>query len=234
MKKVEVIDLGSMDYRSAWNFQTREMELLRNERRNNTCTLPHKLLFVQHPHVYTLGKSGHISNMLTDGVEVVKVDRGGDITYHGPGQWVVYPVFRLDTIGNLGIGIKEYMYRLEEVIIKTIAEYGIKGERLEKCTGVWLDTLNAATAPRKICAMGVRCSEQVTMHGLAINVNTDLSYFQKINPCGFTDKGVTSMQKELGGAALDMNEVKHSLIKNFCEIFILQRIYSENTEAVTV
>ncbi len=219
MRKIEVIDLGSMDYRSAWNFQTREMELLRNERRNSTDTLPHKLLFVQHPHVYTLGKSGNLCNMLKGDVEVVKVDRGGDITYHGPGQWVVYPVFRLDTIGTLGIGIKDYMYRLEEVIIKTIAEYGIKGERLEKCTGVWLNALDTATTPRKICAMGVRCSEQVTMHGLAINVNTDLSYFQKINPCGFTDKGVTSMQKELGGIALDMNKAKHSLIKNFCEIF---------------
>jgi lipoyl(octanoyl) transferase len=213
VQKIEVIDLGSMDYRSAWDFQTHEMELLKEERRNGVSSLPYRLLFVQHPHVYTLGKSGHLSNMLASDVEIVHVDRGGDITYHGPGQWVVYPIFRLDT---LGIGIKEYMCRLEEAIIQTVAEYGIKGERLEKCTGVWIDTL---TKPRKICAMGVRCSEQVTMHGLAINVNTDLLYFQKINPCGFTDKGVTSMQKELGGAALDMNEVKHSLIKNFYKIF---------------
>jgi lipoyl(octanoyl) transferase len=260
MSKVEIIDLGTMDYRTAWAFQTRQMEALREERRRGGRTLAHKLLFVQHPHVYTLGKSGHLSNMLARDAEVVQVDRGGDITYHGPGQWVVYPIFRLDTIDvhrrvdgmgsgvsgecgaggaggaggvsvanttsvasvarSTGTGIKEYIYCLEKVIIEMLAHYGINSERLEKCTGVWLET--ATPKIRKICAMGVRCSEHITMHGLALNVNTDLTYFTRINPCGFTDKGVTSMQKELGGEIIDMKEVREELIQKFCEIFNLE------------
>jgi lipoyl(octanoyl) transferase len=237
MNKVEITDLGTMDYRSAWALQTQQMETLRTERRSGGGTLPHKLFFVQHPHVYTIGKSGHLENMLARDAEVVRVDRGGDITYHGPGQWVVYPIFRLDTIDvykcdthisdgahgsaeNTGIGIKEYMYRLEEVIIKTLARYNINSERLEKCTGVWLET--GTPRVRKICAMGVRCSEYITMHGLALNVNTDLSYFTRINPCGFTDRGVTSMQTELGGKHLDMEEVRVALVQEFCTVFNLK------------
>jgi lipoyl(octanoyl) transferase len=215
-----------MDYRSAWSFQTLQMETLREERRRGSDTLPHKLIFVEHPHVYTLGKNGHLENMLANGVEVVRVDRGGDITYHGPGQLVAYPVFRLDTIGVYGkaggggIGIREYVCRLEEAVIGMLAVYGIRSERLEKCTGVWLETGTPGT--RKICAMGVRYSEHVTMHGLALNVNTDLSYFTRINPCGFVDKGVTSMQKELGGVSVDMNGVREELVRKFCDVFGLE------------
>jgi lipoyl(octanoyl) transferase len=226
VNKVEIINLGTLDYRSAWALQTQQMEALRGERRKCSDTLPNKLIFVEHPHVYTLGKNGHLENMLARDAEVVCVDRGGDITYHGPGQWVVYPIFRLDTLMEnelpQGIGIKEYIFRLEEVIIKTLAVYGINSERLEKCTGVWLETETPRV--RKICAMGVRCSEHVTMHGLALNVNTDLTFFTRINPCGFTDRGVTSMQKELGGESVNMEEVRTELVRKFCEMFGLETV----------
>ncbi|MDR1130662.1 MAG: lipoyl(octanoyl) transferase LipB, partial [Prevotellaceae bacterium] len=188
--KVEYIDLGIMPYMDAWQKQTFLMEKLKREKSEGKDGLNY-LLFVEHPHVYTLGRNGNQANMLMDmnrlkakNVEFIKVDRGGDVTYHGPGQLVVYPIFCLN---DFKTGVKEYVRRLEEIVIRTIDRYGLKGERMEKATGVWLDPLSPAA--RKICAIGVRCSQSVTMHGFALNVNTELEYFNSINPCGFIDKG---------------------------------------------
>ena len=185
--------------------------------------MPGTLIFVEHPHVYTLGKSGSENNLLIDLIQLqareakfYKTDRGGDITYHGPGQIVVYPIFDLEV---LQIGLKEYIFRLEEVIIMTIREFGIYGSRLNGGTGVWIDPDIKGRA-RKICAIGVRASRYVTMHGLAFNVNTDLTYFNHINPCGFTDKGVTSIEKELG-IRQEMDVVKGLVKKNLTEVFEL-------------
>ena len=168
------------------------------------------MIFVEHPHVYTLGKSGSENNLLLDLIQLkakdasfYRIDRGGDITYHGPGQIVGYPIFDLEVIK---IGLKEYIYRLEEAIIRTVNEFGITASRLDGGTGVWLDPEIAGKA-RKICAIGVKASKYVTMHGFAFNVNTDLTYFNNINPCGFTDKGVTSLLNELG-ARQDFESVK--------------------------
>ncbi|MDR2848367.1 MAG: lipoyl(octanoyl) transferase LipB [Bacteroidales bacterium] len=212
-------DLGVTPYRDAWQQQETLMEQLISDRKAGKPGY-HYLLMVEHPHVYTLGKHGNQNNMLADrlllqakGAELIRTDRGGDITYHGPGQLVVYPVFRLDT---LEIGIKNYIYRLEEVIIRSIGEYGLKGCRLEKATGVWLDVQSPAV--RKICAIGVRCSQSVTMHGFALNVNTDLNYFSYINPCGFADKGVTSLEKETG-EKMDMKTVKELVLHHFETVF---------------
>jgi lipoyl(octanoyl) transferase len=217
--EVAHIDLGIMNYKEAWQKQSFLMETLKREKSEGKDGLNY-LLFVEHPHVYTLGRNGNRENMLMNtvqlvekNVEFIKVDRGGDITYHGPGQLVAYPVFCLD---DFKTGVKEYVRRLEEIVIRTIAEYGIKGERLEKATGVWLD-LGTAKA-RKICAIGVRCSQSVTMHGFALNVNTDLNYFNYINPCGFVDKGVTSIEKETG-KTINICEVKNLIIQQFENIF---------------
>jgi len=219
MIKVEKIDIGMMNYKDAWQKQAVLMEKLKKEKQEGKDGLNY-LLLVEHPHVYTLGRNGNQENMLMDMIqlqaknaEFIKVDRGGDITYHGPGQLVVYPIFCLN---DLKIGVKEYVRRLEEIVIRTISEYGIKGERLEKATGVWLDI--GTPAARKICAIGVRCSQSVTMHGFALNVNTDLNYFNYINPCGFVDKGVTSLEKETG-KTLDISEVKSLVLKYFETIF---------------
>ena len=179
------------------------------------------LLFVEHPPVYTLGKSGHAENVLISdeervqkGIEYFHINRGGDITFHGPEQLVGYPVLDLD---NYKTDLGWYLRSLEEVIILTIGEYGLKGERSKGETGVWLDAAIKGKE-RKICAMGIRCSRWITMHGFALNVNVDLNYFNFITPCGIQDKQVTSMQKELG-YAVDMNEVKAKLVKNFEQVF---------------
>ena len=179
------------------------------------------LVFCEHPHVITVGKNGKLTNLLypenslnEKGVSLFKIDRGGDITYHGPGQLVVYPIFDLDTFR---MGLKSYIHTLEEAIIKLLAIYNIKADRMEKATGVWIDADNSAKA-RKICAIGVKTSKYVTMHGLALNINTDLDYFRLINPCGFIDKGVTSMQLELG-KELDINLVKKQLLEIFDSLF---------------
>ncbi|HOW10634.1 MAG TPA: lipoyl(octanoyl) transferase LipB [Bacteroidales bacterium] len=184
------------------------------------------LIFVEHPHVYTLGKSGSENNLLIDhiqlqakGASFVKTDRGGDITYHGPGQIVGYPIFDLEKIG---IGLKEYIFCLEEAIIDTLREFGITGSRLDGATGVWLDPDTKGKA-RKICAIGVKASRYVTMHGFAFNVNTDLNYFNYINPCGFTDKGVTSLERELGNRQ-DFENVKLLVRENLGKIFGLNWI----------
>ena len=203
-------DWQIIDYKEAWGKQ----ELLFQEiiqsksKGKDTCNLE-TVFLCEHPHVYTLGKSGQVNNLLIQedflqkiGASFYKIDRGGDITYHGPGQLVGYPVLDLENHGN---SLKGYIYNVEESIIQMLAYFGIHGTRLEGATGVWLDA-NTHTV-RKICAIGVRASRFVTMHGFALNVNTDLSYFNYINPCGFVDKGVTSMQKELE-KTVDITEVK--------------------------
>jgi lipoyl(octanoyl) transferase len=224
MEFVEFIDLGRRDYKETWDLQQKVLEKLVRAKTGtpDPDTMP-CLFFVEHPHVYTLGKSGHENNLLIQapflesiGATYYRTDRGGDITYHGPGQIVGYPVFDLD---RLGIGVKKYIDLLEEAIIVTLAEFSIRASRMDQATGVWLDAEGNNT--RKICAIGVRVSRGVTMHGFAFNVNTDLSYFNHINPCGFTDKGVTSMQKELG-AEQDMNDVKERLLKNLLAQFRLK------------
>lgn len=237
MRQVEFKDLGTIEYGEAWQKQE---ELLKNavEEKSRRITsgkdyLPQEiknyLLLCEHPHVYTLGKSGQKENLLiTDerlkeiNATYYKTNRGGDITYHGPGQIVGYPVLDLEQFyTDLG----KYMRNLEEVIIKTIAHWGIKGERLEGATGVWLDADNPAKA-RKICAMGVKASRWVTIHGFALNVNTDMRYFDYIVPCGITDKQVTSIEKELD-KRLDLNDVKTVLKSEFQKVFEAELITNE-------
>jgi lipoyl(octanoyl) transferase len=214
--EVEYLDLGTANYHAVWERQTELMEIVKRDRAVNY------LIFVEHPHVYTLGRNGDQSNILisasqlaANGVECIRVNRGGDVTYHGPGQLVVYPIFCLT---DFRIGIKEYVRRLEEVVIRTIAEYGLRGERMDKATGVWLDV--GAPNTRKICAIGLRCSQSVTMHGFALNVNTDLNYFNAINPCGFVDRGVTSIEKETG-AKVNINDIKSFVLHCFKDVFAI-------------
>ncbi len=221
-------DLGLMDYEEAWDYQEILFHDIKNAKIRNwdlpQCEVLPKsnfLLFCEHPHVYTIGKSGKESNLLIDeeqlkarGAKVYKTNRGGDITYHGPGQIVGYPVLDLE---DFGLGIKTYIDKLEQSIIDTLADYGLKGERLKGATGVWLEA-GIKGKERKICAIGVRASRYVTMHGFAFNVNTDLNYFNYINPCGFVDKGVTSLQKELG-KEMNIDEVKQRLRNHIARTF---------------
>ncbi len=210
---IKLTDWGLIDYNQAWERQ----ESIFNEtikQKMEGLETENLLVFCEHPHVYTLGKSGDEHNMLLNYIQLqakdaifVKTNRGGDITYHGPGQLVGYPIFDL---ANFSIGLKNYIHQIEEAIIKTLAEYNIPTTRLDGATGVWLD-VDLPTC-RKICAIGVRSSRYVTMHGFALNVNTDLTYFNHINPCGFVDKGVTSIEKELG-TKVDMEELKVKLLK---------------------
>ena len=219
LHKTKIIDLQTMNYSDAWKKQGVLLDKLKAEKQAGKFDVNY-LLFVEHPHVYTLGRNGDETNMLINLIqlkakdaEFIKVDRGGDITYHGYGQLVAYPIIRLDAFG---IGIKEYVFRLEEVVIRTIAKFGLKGERLQNAIGVWLDV--DLPSARKICAIGVKCSGFVTMHGFALNVNTDLEYFNYINPCGFIDKGVTSLEKELK-RKIDLSEVKAIVLQNFEDVF---------------
>ncbi|MBN2347368.1 MAG: lipoyl(octanoyl) transferase LipB [Bacteroidales bacterium] len=216
-------DLGTIDYKQAWDYQEKILNEIVSAKLNSGTVekTVNRLLFCEHPHVYTLGKSGHENNLLIKesflksiNATYYKINRGGDITYHGPGQIVGYPIFDLDA---LNMGIKSYIHKLEEAIIKTLAEYSIQSERLEGSTGVWLDVSEKAKT-RKICAIGVRVSRAVTMHGFALNVNTDLNYFSYINPCGYVDKGVTTMEKELG-KSMDMSQVKKKLRNNLEQQF---------------
>ena len=208
---IQYIDWGTIDYNEAW---AKQEALFSGTIANKVQNLPtdNYLIFCEHPHVYTLGKSGDEQNLLLNYIQLqandaifVKTNRGGDITYHGPGQVVGYPIFDL---ANFNLGLKQYIHNIEEAIIKTLALYNIFSTRLEGATGVWLDV--GQPACRKICAIGVRSSHYVTMHGFALNVNTDLNYFNHINPCGFVDKGVTSMEKELG-TKVNMEELKQRL-----------------------
>lgn len=219
MKKTRLIDLGVVSYIPVWKQQEElHQEVIATKLRGEETG--NYLLFVEHNHVYTLGKSGSEANMLINAIqlqaahaEFVKVNRGGDITYHGPGQLVVYPIVDM---ANFGVGVKDYVNLLEEVVIRTVGEYGINGERLGGATGVWIDALTPQA--RKICAIGIKCSRFVTMHGFALNVNTDLNYFNYINPCGFVDKGVTSIAKEVRHK-VSMSDVKMSVRKYFEELF---------------
>jgi len=230
MQKVTLQDLGLKDYKETWDYQEKLfqsiIDLKIDNRRNDTNhKTPNYFLFVEHPHVYTLGKSGDMSNLLLNeeqlsekGATFYKINRGGDITYHGPGQIVGYPILDLD---NFFTDIHKYLRFLEEVIIKTLAEYGIKSERSEGETGVWLDV--GTPFARKICAMGVRTSRWVTMHGFALNVNTNLGYFDNIIPCGIKGKAVTSIEAELN-KKLPLEEVKTKILKNFKELFEVEFI----------
>ena len=207
-------DWGLIPYSEAWGRQRQvfdEMIAAKREGRH----VAGRLIFCQHPHVYTLGKHGKEGNLLVSeellrqsGVELFRIDRGGDITYHGPGQIVCYPIVDLET---LHLGVKQYVWCLEEAVIDVCGAYGIAAGRVEGATGVWLDV--GTVRERKICAIGIRASHFVTMHGLAFNVNTDLTYFQRINPCGFINKGVTSLSKELGHA-VDIKEAEEALSKS--------------------
>jgi lipoyl(octanoyl) transferase len=225
MQKVVFQDLGQKAYQETWDYQT---ELLQeavdikfdNRKNGNQNPTKNHFLFVEHLHVYTLGKSGDMSNLLLNekqledkGITFFKINRGGDITYHGPGQIVGYPILDLE---NFFTDVHKYLRLLEETIILTIAEYGLKGTRSEGENGVWLDV--GTPFARKICALGVRASRWITMHGFALNVNTNLGYFDHIIPCGIRGKAVTSMQAELG-KELDFNDVKEKIKKHFCNLF---------------
>lgn len=208
-KEIQFQDLGLVDYKDAWDLQEHLFNQNLKKKLHGEPVGNH-LLFCEHPHVYTMGKSGSESNLLVNNkilqtlkVSFFKTNRGGDITYHGPGQVVGYPIIDLE---NFGLGIKDYIRLLEQVIINVLKDFGIDGERLEGATGVWLDTTIPGKV-RKICAIGVKASRHITMHGFAFNVNTDLKFFDMINPCGFTDKPVTSLEKELG-EKLEFEKVK--------------------------
>lgn len=206
---INFIDRGTMPYRDAWALQTELFDSIVALKRAKRPVEIEYVIMVEHTPVYTMGRHANPMNMLMspdllaqDGIECIPIERGGDITFHGPGQLVVYPIIDMQLHH---LGVKAYVNLLEEAVIRTISSFGIKGERVEGATGVWID--KDTPRERKICAIGVRCSHSVTMHGLALNVSTDLAYFNRINPCGFTDKGVTSITAELG-RDVDINEVK--------------------------
>ncbi len=229
-KQTQFIDWGLVDYQEAWDRQESVFNeileaKLQNRTKNTENPTPNYLIFTEHPHVYTLGKSGHLEYLLLDeeGLQkhqatFYKINRGGDITYHGPGQIVGYPILDLD---NFFTDIHRYLRVLEEAVILTLADYGIVAGRYPGFTGVWIDADNDRA--RKICAMGVRASRWVTMHGFAFNVNADLNYFNHIVPCGIDDKDVTSMQRELG-YALDMEEVKAKLKGHIASLFEMELV----------
>jgi lipoyl(octanoyl) transferase len=224
MAEFNFTDLGLKDYKECWDFQEELLAKVVDEKRlNGNPATQNYFLLVEHPHVYTLGKSGDEKNLLANAdflkkIEATyyKINRGGDITYHGPGQIVGYPIIDLE---HFKIGVREYIEKMENAIIATIADYGLQGSRKEGATGVWLDAGHKVRA-RKICAIGVRVSRYVTMHGFALNVNTDMRYFNYINPCGFATYGVTSIQQELG-ELISMDEVKTSLKANFNRIYLI-------------
>lgn len=228
-KKVQFEDIGLIAYKEAWDYQEKlfnEITRIKKEivEGNSPQTVtPNYLLFCEHKHVYTLGKSGSSDNLLINQLqlqakeaEFFHIDRGGDITYHGPGQIVGYPILNLEYFVS---GVRDYIFKLEESVIRLLADYGIASERLEGATGVWLET--GTPRVRKICAIGVRTSRWVSMHGFAFNVNTNLDYFSHINPCGFTDKTVTSLEKELG-AKQDIEKIKEQLKAKIAAVFDME------------
>lgn len=224
-KKVTCEFLGLVDYKEAWDYQEKLLKEAVDSkiafRNGQTTEIPtNYLLFCQHPHVYTLGKSGKIEHLLLNEEQLAekeasyyKINRGGDITYHGPGQLVVYPIFDLEQFFT---DIHKYLRFLEEAVIRTLADFRIESGRVDGLTGVWIE--GSTIRARKICAMGVKCSRWVTMHGIGFNVNTDLNYFSNIIPCGIDDKAVTSMQQELGGE-IDIEEVSIKLLYHLSELF---------------
>jgi len=221
---IHFIDWGLIEYEEGWRRQTHlldERVQAKLAATDGMQSFPDLAVFCEHPPVYTLGKSGVMENLLVNnnqlkerGATFFRTDRGGDITFHGPGQLVVYPIFDLE---HSHLGLKEYIHRLEEVVIRFLDTYGVKAGRLEKATGVWLEPDSPYRA-RKICAIGVKCSRFITMHGLALNINTDLSFFHAINPCGFTDKGVTSLSNECG-RPIEFEACKHRLFSVMKEVF---------------
>ena len=226
-KDVKYLDFGRLAYKLTWEKQEELMNQIVNTKKLNdgsqgssSIETPNFLIFVEHPHVYTLGKSGDEHNLLLNYIQLqakdadfFKTDRGGDITYHGPGQIVGYPILDLE---NFGIGLRQYIYSIEETMIRAVEAFGITAMRDPKATGVWLDV--GKPSARKIGAIGVKSSHFVTMHGFALNINTDLEYFKNINPCGFSDKGVTSVEKELG-LRQDFELAKTIVRDKFAEIF---------------
>lgn len=233
-KTIQVQDLGLKDYKDTWDYQEQLFQSIletkiKNRREAAGLQTENHFLFVEHPHVYTLGKSGDINNLLVDEAQLkaknatfYKVNRGGDITYHGPGQIVGYPILDLD---NFFTDIHKYLRFLEETIIRTLAEYGLKAERSKGETGVWLDV--GTPFARKICAMGVRASRWVTMHGFALNINADLGYFDLMIPCGIKGKAVTSLNVELGLDTVNEAEVKEKLLKHFSDLFEAELVMSK-------
>ena len=224
--EVELEDLGLIDYKQCWDYQTKlfdasvQLKIKNRKFPENKVSTKNHLIFCEHPHVYTLGKSGDLKNLLIDGpkrkeknISFYKINRGGDITYHGPGQLVVYPILDLDYFFS---DIHKYLRLLEESVILTLADYGVNGHRLDGFTGVWVDA--EKETPRKICAIGVKCSRWVTMHGIGFNINSNLDYFKHIVPCGIEDKSVTSLQKEIN-QKIDMKELKLRFRKNFKILF---------------
>ncbi|MFC6996323.1 lipoyl(octanoyl) transferase LipB [Rufibacter roseus] len=238
-KNILLKRFGLVDYQQAWDYQEqllKEVLAVKSQNRQlpeeEQLPTPNYLLFCQHPHVYTLGKSGHEEHLLLDeeGLQkkeasFYKINRGGDITYHGPGQLVAYPILDLE---NFFTDIHKYLRFLEEAVILTLADYGIAAGRIDGLTGVWID-FEEQKNPRKICAMGVKCSRWVTMHGLALNVNTDLSYFGNIVPCGITDKAVTSLEQELG-QKVPLEEVEAKLLVHFERLFDAQILVKQYEE----
>jgi len=233
-RSIQIQDLGLKDYKETWDYQEEIFKgvidlKIKNRREKANFPTPNYFLLVEHPHVYTLGKSGDLSNLLVSeeklveiGATYYKINRGGDITYHGPGQIVGYPIIDLE---NFFTDIHKYLRFLEEMVIRTLNEYGLKAERSKGETGVWLDV--GTPFARKICAMGVRASRWVTMHGFALNVNSNLGYFDHMIPCGIKGKAVTSLNVELGTMEVPMDEVKGKLLKHFAELFEAELV--ENT-----
>lgn len=218
IQKLGFENLGLMDYQQAWDYQESLFQSLLHAKNTQETAPAGTLLFVEHPHVYTLGKSGSPENLLVNeaylqskGAAFYRINRGGDITYHGPGQLVGYPILNLDAFH---IGVREYVFRLEEVVIQCLQQYNIHSGRLEGASGVWLDAEDKHRS-RKICAIGVRASRGVTMHGFAFNINTNLEFYNHINPCGFTDRGVTSLQKET--AAVQSMQLLHDRMRHAFE-----------------
>jgi len=224
--EVELEDLGLIDFKECWDYQTKlfdasvQLKIKNRKFPKDRESTKNYLIFCEHPHVYTLGKSGDLKNLLIDGpkrkeknISFYKINRGGDITYHGPGQLVVYPILDLDYFFS---DIHKYLRLLEESVILTLKDYGLTGQRLDGFTGVWVDA--DKENPRKICAIGVKCSRWVTMHGIGFNINSNLDYFKHIVPCGIEDKTVTSLQKETN-QEIDMEELKLRFKKNFKILF---------------
>jgi len=227
---IKLIDLGLLDYTEVWEYQKKLFDKIL-ETKQKGLTTDNYLLFCEHAPVYTLGKSGNRENLLADdkwleenGISFYQIDRGGDITFHGPGQLVGYPVLDVD---NFNRSVKEFIFGIETMLIRTIKHFGLRSERLERATGVWLDA-GVKGKERKVAAIGMRIHNKVSMHGFALNVNTDLDYFSHINPCGFHDKGVTSMQKELN-REIDMKTVKNLVVKEFETIFEAKSIDLSST-----
>ncbi|MDB9990802.1 lipoyl(octanoyl) transferase LipB [Flavobacteriales bacterium] len=224
--EVKLEDLGLIDYKECWDYQTKlfdtsvQLKIKNRKFPKDRVSTTNYLIFCEHPHVYTLGKSGDLKNLLIDGpkrkeknISFYKINRGGDITYHGPGQLVVYPILDLDYFFS---DIHKYLRLLEESVILTLKDYGVEGQRLDGFTGVWVDA--EKETPRKICAIGVKCSRWVTMHGIGFNINSNLDYFKHIVPCGIEDKSVTSLRKETN-QEIDMEELKIRFKKNFKILF---------------